>query len=170
MAGAAVELDLKELESLARILNGVKLDSDDRTQLLHDIGVEMESQTQERFDTQKDPEGNAWKALAQKTRDYYMQNGSGGGSLLVQSGYLRDSITSQVSDSWSVLVGATMIYAAIHQWGGEIVPKTAAALFVPGYGKLKKVNIPARPYLGVSSQDAADIAAIAQRFVAGRFK
>jgi phage gpG-like protein len=69
-----------------------------------------------------------------------------------------------------VLVGATVVYAAIHQWGGEIVPKTAPALYVPGYGKLKKVTIPARPYLGVSGQDAADIALIAQRFVARRFK
>jgi phage virion morphogenesis protein len=170
MAGATAELGLKEVEGLARILNGAKLDSGGRTQLLHDIGVEMESQTQERFDTQKDPGGNKWKDLAQKTRDYYVQNGLGGGSLLVQSGYLRDSITSRVSDSWSVLVGATMVYAAVHQRGGEIVPKNAAALFVPGYGRLKKVNIPARPYLGVSSQDAADIAETAQRFIAGRFK
>jgi phage virion morphogenesis protein len=169
MAGAAVELGLRDIEGLARILNGATLGPDDRAQLLHDIGAEMVSQTQERFDTQKDPAGNTWKALAQKTRDYYMQNGLGKGSLLVQSGYLRDTVTSQVSDSWSVLVGATMVYAAIHQWGGEIVPKTAPYLSVPGYGKLKQVNIPARPYLGVSSQDAADIAAIAQKFVARRF-
>ncbi|MDR0386856.1 MAG: phage virion morphogenesis protein [Treponema sp.] len=170
MAGAVISLGLKEVEGLARILNGVKLASEDRVQLLKDIGVELESQTQERFDTQKDPDGNKWKELAQKTRDYYMQNGLGKGSLLVQEGSLRDTITSRVSDSWSVLVGATMIYAAIHQWGGEIVPKAAAALYVPGYGKLKKVTIPARPYLGVSSQDAADIAAIAQGFAARRFK
>jgi phage virion morphogenesis protein len=170
MAGAAVELDLKEIEGLARILNGAKLDSDDRAQLLHDLGVEMVSQTIERFDTQKDPEGNKWKELAQKTRDYYTQNGLGGGSLLVQGGGLRDSVTSEVQGgAWSVLAGATMVYAAIHQWGGEIVPKTAAALFVPGYGKLKKVNIPARPYLGVSAQDAADIALKAQQFEARRF-
>jgi phage virion morphogenesis protein len=169
MAGAAVELGLGDIEGLARILNGATLGPDDRAQLLHDIGAEMVSQTQKRFDTQKDPAGNTWKELAQKTQDYYREQGLGGGSLLVQSGYLRDSITSRVSNSWSVMVGATMVYAAIHQWGGEIVPKTAAALFVPGYGKLKKVNIPARPYLGVSSRDAADIAAIAQKFVARRF-
>jgi phage gpG-like protein len=60
------------------------------------------------------------------------------------------------------------VYAAIHQWGGTIVPKTAPALFVPGYGTLRRVTIPARPYLGISSQDAADITAIAQRFMARR--
>jgi phage gpG-like protein len=66
-------------------------------------------------------------------------------------------------------VGATKIYAAIHQWGGDIVPKNAGALFVPGYGRLKKVTIPARPYLGISSKNAADIVLITQRFLAGRF-
>jgi phage virion morphogenesis protein len=169
MAGAVVELGLKEIEGLARILNGVTLGPQDRVQLLHDIGVEMESQTQERFDTQKDPEGNPWKELAEKTRDYYMKQGLGTGSLLVQGGGLRDSIESRVSGSWSVLAGATKIYAAIHQFGGEIAPKTAPYLWVPGYGKLKKVNIPARPYLGVSVQDAADIALKARQFAARRF-
>jgi phage virion morphogenesis protein len=170
MAGAAIELGLKEVEGLARILNGVKLESRDRVQLLTDIGVEMESRTQERFDTKKDPEGKPWAAPAQRTRDYYRERFPHARPPLVIDGGLRDSIESQVPDSWSVLVGATKIYAAIHQWGGEIVPKNAPALYVPGYGKLKKVNIPARPYLGISGQDAADIAAIAQGFVAGRFK
>ncbi|MDR1286765.1 MAG: phage virion morphogenesis protein [Treponema sp.] len=170
MAGSTVELGLKEVEGLTRILNGVKLESQDRVRLLKDIGVEMESQTQERFDTKKDPEGKPWAALAQKTLDYYRERFPHAQPPLVIDGGLRDSIESQTPDSWSVLVGATKIYAAIHQWGGEIVPKTAAALYVPGYGKLKKVNIPARPYLGVSSQDAADIATLAQGFIAGRFK
>jgi phage virion morphogenesis protein len=170
MAGAAVSLGLQEIEGLARILNGVKLEPQDRVQLLKDIGVEMESQTQERFDTKKDPEGKPWKALAQKTQDYYRGQFPHAQPPLVIDGGLRDSLESQVPDSWSVLVGATKIYAAIHQFGGEIAPKNAAALYVPGYGTLQKVNIPARPYLGVSGQDAGDIAAIAQRFVAGRFK
>jgi phage virion morphogenesis protein len=151
MAGAAIELNLKEVEGLVRILNGVKLGPEDRAQLLTDIGVEMEGQTRDRFDTQKDPEGNVWKELAQKTRDYYMKNGLDKKSLLVQEGYLRASITSQVSDTWSVLAGATRIYAAVHQFGWP------------------EKNIPARPYLGISSQDAADIAALTQRFIAGRF-
>ncbi|MDR3173177.1 MAG: phage virion morphogenesis protein [Treponema sp.] len=168
MAGAAIELGLQEVEALARVLNGVKLGSGDRAQLLHDIGVEMVRQTRERFDSQEDSEGNKWKDLAQKTKDYYNRHDLGGGSLLVQSGGLRDSTESQVPDSWSVLSGATKVYAAIHQWGGEIRPKGAKALFVPGYGRLKKVTIPARPYLGISGQDASDIAAIAQRFAAGR--
>ncbi|MDR3249392.1 MAG: phage virion morphogenesis protein [Treponema sp.] len=167
MDGAAVSFDLREIDGLAAKLNKAKLSTQDRAVLLRSIGAEVEAQTQERFDTQTDPEGNPWKALAQKTKDYYIENGFGGGSLLVKSGGLRDSVESQVS-SWSVLVGATKIYAAIHQWGGDIVPKTAPALFVPGYGRLKKVTIPARPYVGISSNNAAEIAIIVQQFIAGR--
>jgi phage gpG-like protein len=60
-----------------------------------------------------------------------------------------------------------MEYAAIHQWGGEIKPKSAKALFVPGYGMLQKVTIPARPYLGVSAEDTKAIESAAAQFLAG---
>ncbi|MDR1373794.1 MAG: phage virion morphogenesis protein [Treponema sp.] len=165
---AMVSLGLGEIEGLAQLLKEAALGPQDRAQLLHDIGVEVTRQTQERFDSQKDPGGNPWKALAQKTKDYYAKNGLSGGSLLVQGGGLRDSLEMQVIDSSSIVVGATKIYAAVHQWGGDIVPKNAPALFVPGYGLLKKVHIPARPYLGLASRDIEDIAAITRQFVARR--
>jgi hypothetical protein len=57
----------------------------------------MEAQTQERFDTQKSPDGNSWKALAEKTTAYYAKKGLlGARSILVGEGTLRDSITSEV--------------------------------------------------------------------------
>ena len=164
MAAAEVSIDTREIRGLAEILSKAKLSAGDRQELLRQIGVEMESQTQERFDTQEDPEGNPWKLLAQKTAEYYTEKFPGA-TLLVREGGLRDSVESQVQDSWSVLVGATKEYAAIHQFGGDITPKSAKALFVPGYGLLQKVTIPARPYLGVSSQNAAEIASIAQKFI-----
>jgi len=168
MASAECSFDLSEIDGLAKLVEQAKLSSADRVQLLKNIGVEVESQTQERFDTQRDPDGNPWKELAQKTRDYYSRSGKGGGSLLVQEGGLRDSVTSEVADSWSVIVGATKVYAAIHQLGGEIRPKAKKALYVPGYGKLQKVSIPARPYLGISTSDADGIMQVAARFLAER--
>jgi phage gpG-like protein len=63
-----------------------------------------------------------------------------------------------------------MEYAAVHQFGAEIKPKSAKALFVPGYGKLQKVNIPARPYLGVSSDDAKAIENAVAVFLEGIIK
>jgi phage virion morphogenesis protein len=171
MAAATVSFNVKEIDSVKKMLAKAALNSASRQKLLQSIGVEMESQTQERFDTQESPDGNPWKALAQKTSDYYMSRGMGHRSLLVGEGMLRDSVTSQVqSGGWSVLVGATMEYAAVHQFGATITPKSAKALFVPGYGMLKKAAIPARPYLGVSQDNAKEIAATAAAFLAGGIK
>jgi len=168
MAAAQVSFDLKEVDAVRKTLAEAVLDSGGRQRLLQSIGVEMETQTKERFDTQRSPEGDSWKALAQRTKDYYRSNGKGHRGILVGEGLLRDSITSEVQQAgWSVLVGATMEYAAAHQFGAAITPKTAKALAVPGYGMLKKVTIPARPYLGVSPNDAREIASIAAAFLAG---
>jgi len=168
---AQVSFDLKEVDAVRKMLAEAALDSNDRQRLLGSIGVEMESQTKERFGTQRSPDGESWKALAQKTQDYYMSKGKGHRSLLVGEGLLRDSITSEVQEgASSVLVGATMEYAAVHQFGATITPKTAKALAVPGYGMLRKVVIPARPYLGVSQNDAAVIASAVSEFLGRGFK
>jgi len=169
--GASVSFDLKEVDAVRKMLANASLDTADRGRLLQSIGVEMEAQTQERFDTQKSPDGDSWKDLAQKTKDYYAGKGWSARSILVGEGDLRDSITSEVQGgAWSVLVGATKEYAAVHQFGAEIVPKSAKALYVPGYGRLKKVNIPARPYLGVSTEDAKVIEFAVASFLEGVIK
>ena len=147
MASAEFKFDLRELDGLAELLDGARLSSDDRRQLLTDIGTEVEAQTQERFDNQRDPQGNPWQQLAEKTREWYVRNGMGHGFLLDQSGGLRDSLTMEVDD-WPVLVGATKIYAATHQYG--------------------RGGIPARPYLGMSSSNANEIMELARNFIAGR--
>ena len=167
---AQVSFDLKEVDSVRKMLAEAALDSNDRQRLLGSIGVEMETQTRERFDTQRSPEGDTWKALAQKTQEYYTSKGKGHRSLLVGEGTLRDNITSNVQEgASSVLVGATMEYAAVHQFGATITPKTAKALMVPGYGMLGKVEIPARPYLGVSQNDAGVIVSLVSEFLGKGF-
>jgi phage virion morphogenesis protein len=169
--GASVSFDLKEVSAVKKLLAKASLDSMDRSRLLQSIGVEMEAQTQERFDTQESPDGNAWKTLAQKTRNYYAGKGWTARSILVGEGTLRDSITSEVKGgAWSALVGATMEYAAVHQFGAEIKPKNAKALFVPGYGMLQKVTIPTRPYFGVSQNDTKAIEAVVAIFLEGIIK
>jgi len=171
MAAASVSFELREIDAVKNLLADAALDSDERGRLLRSIGVEMESQTRERFDTRRSPEGDSWKALAQKTAEYYMDAGMGHRSILVGTGMLRDSVTSEVeSGAWSALVGATMEYAATHQFGATIRPRAAKALAVPGHGMLRKATIPARPYLGVSQNDAVEIASIATAFVSGRIR
>lgn len=153
MASASVSFDLKEIEAVKKLPAGAALDGADRGRLLQSIGVEMEAQTRERFDTKRSPEGNPWKALARKTRDYYAGKGWAARSILVGEGTLRDSITSEVQGgAWSALAGAAMEYAAVHQFGWP------------------KKNIPARPCLGVSPDDAKAIEAAAALFLEGIMK
>jgi phage virion morphogenesis protein len=153
MASAAVSFDLREIEGLAKILNEAKLSPRERTQLLHDIGEEVVVQIQNRLTVDKeDPEGNPWQAIAEKTDRYYKKYFPEAKPPLWRKGELLDTLESQINDSWSILVGATKEYAATHQFGRP------------------EANIPARPYLGISKDDAEEIAAIAQNFLAGRLK
>jgi phage virion morphogenesis protein len=170
--GASVSFDLKEVDAVKKLLASASLSAAGRESLLKGIALEIEEQTKQRFDTQKSPDGDSWKALAQKTKDYYASKGLlGARSILVGEGLLQQSITSEVQGgAWSVLVGATREYAAVHQFGAEIRPKSAKALFVPGYGMLKKATIPARPYLGVSPNDIKAIEAAVAVFLEGIIK
>jgi phage virion morphogenesis protein len=151
MAAATVSFDLTEIEAVKKMLANAALDGADRGRLLQSIGLEMEEQTKERFDTKESPEGNTWKDIAEKTRRYYERKPAlSPEPPLVLEGMLRDSLTSEVQGgAWSVLAGATMEYAAVHQFGWP------------------KKNIAARPYLGVSQDDAKGIEALTAAFLSG---
>lgn len=88
-----------------------------------------------------------------------------GNKVLSQSGDLKKSITF-AAEATRVIVGpgGGAPYARIHQFGGVIRPKRAKALAVP-CGKrvlrLKKVTIPARPYLVVPQSETPLLARIA---------
>jgi len=82
-----------------------------------------------------------------------------GSKPLYASGALHDSIDYK-SGLGQVTVGSPLIYAAIHHFGGIIKPKNAKALAFSSGGKqyfAKSVTIPARPYLGISPDNAREI-------------
>lgn len=149
MASTYIKFDTSQLGVLARRLNqGAALKPSDSTQLLENLGAEIEDQTRERFSTKKAPDGTPWKDIAEATREYYAQNFPGAQPSLLMSGALRDSVETQAQNQWSVIVGATMEYAAVHQWGWEAR------------------NIDARPYLGIGPKDEQALAGIATEFIA----
>lgn len=123
----------------------------DTTPIMGAIGLGLVRNTKDRFSSQTDPNGGAWKAL---TPDYAaMKKGPG---ILRESRTLFNTITYKASRD-SVEVGPNTIYAAIHQFGGTIKPKQAKALAFPSQGGIsivrKAVTIPARPYLGINDAD-----------------
>lgn len=142
--------DTKEVKELQNKINKLKLNSSNQKKLLESIGVEIESQIEERFATQTDTSGSRWADISAKTRAYYSKKGIGG-SLLSRTRQLRDTIESQVSSD-RLLVGATKIYAATHNYGDG------------------KRNIPKREFIGLSPQNVIEIESIIDDFVEANLK
>lgn len=129
---------------------------------MRDIATYGESSTRERMDLQLGPDGNRWKPSLRVQLH--------GGKTLDDSGHLISSITSRSSSNVAEW-GTNRIYAAIHQSGGTIKPKFATSLrfrLASGaFVSTRKVTIPARPYLGVNDENAADILDILQARIEG---
>lgn len=124
--------------------------------LMADIGEVLTESTQRRFDTGIGPDGIAWEPLA---------DGSGRTPLRL-TGRMRDEIFPTAGDDW-VEISATARQARWHQEGTDpfvILAKDKKALSWPGGpGPRKKVNhpgLPARPFIGVSAEDAEQIEAL----------
>ena len=103
--------------------------------LAYSTGQESTGSTKERLDLGVATDGSAWVPWSE---DYAITR-HGGQSLLIDQGYLQDSIQN-ISDGANARVGAHMAYGAIHQEGGQA-------------GRGKKTTIPARPYPGLSEHD-----------------
>lgn len=137
----------------------------DMTPALRGIGEYLAGSSQDRFGSQTAPDGSAWTPLSKWYRDGKSANQD---KILTLRGYLRSSVHWQVMPD-QVLVGSNLEYAAIHQFGGIIRPKQAKALKVGGR-VVSQVKIPARPYLGISTDDATESEALVADYLAGAFK
>lgn len=142
--------DIEEIKKLQDKLKNLKLSSSEERDILEAIGTEIETQIEERFENQRDVSGNKWKDISQKTREYYNKKGIVG-SILSRTRQLRDTIESQVNNS-QLLTGATKVYAAVHNFGND------------------SRNIPQREFLGLSSDNYADIENIINEFLENSIK
>lgn len=110
---------------------------------LKTIGLALEANIRERWDRETDPEGNRWQPLKASTIKRKIRKRKPL-KILLQDDHLRFTISSQADDS-TLVVGSPQKYAAIHQLGG------------PAGRKGRQFQMPARPFLGISKQDEADI-------------
>lgn len=69
-----------------------------------------------------------------------------------KTGTLANSINVRLLNDWTAIVGTNVKYAAIHEFGGTILPKNKKMLSwkLPDgkWAFAKKVVMPARPFLG----------------------
>ena len=122
-----------------------------RQMLAETLGEQLVSSTIQRFEDEKGPDGEDWKKSRRAKRE--------GGQTLSDKGQFKGSINYEASPA-AVAVGTTdKVKGKIHQHGGTIKPKSKKALrFKTGSGfvTVKKVTMPARPYLGINEEDIAE--------------
>ena len=134
-----------QLEGLAAVQSYLEQISDsDRSELMESIAAEGEQQTRRRIKEDKStPEGFAWYELSPEYAERKSRFSSGG--ILEYEGFLEQTISS-AADSGNAWWGSDRVYAAAQQFG------------ISG-------RLPARPYLGLSSANMADIQQIASAWL-----
>lgn len=135
----------------------------DKKQINAAISEGVRESTLERFRTSKGPDGIRWKTSIRAATE--------GGKTLVQNAQLRNSIRSK-SDASGFAVGTNVKHGATHQFGDErtIRARRAKALRFKVGGqwvskKQVKVEIPARPFLGLSEDDMEEIKGTVEDFI-----
>ncbi|WP_298173935.1 phage virion morphogenesis protein [Novosphingobium sp.] len=142
--------------AIERKLAGLVKAFGDLEPLMQGFGLYLESATIDRFENERGPDGQRWKPSLRARQQ--------GGKTLTDRPQLRSSITSQAGPD-SVEVGTNKIYGGIHQFGGTIRAKNAEYLTfrLPGglgVRRVKSVTMPARPFLGLSSEDENELLAL----------
>lgn len=146
--GVSVTVDATSIEAAIARLR--PLISFDPAPLMEEIAALGESQTRRRLTDEKTaPDGTPWAPNLVGT------------AILTQTGqHLLQSVAFYATADEAVW-GAAWEFAHIHQEGAVIKPKTAAVLrFKTPGGKWvskKSVTIPARPFVGISAENRAEI-------------
>lgn len=185
MSGASLKVEIKaELERVRAMLQ--EQAALDYGSLTPRLGEYLLRSTRQRFVEQKGPDGQTWQALSRRTRKKYNQD-----KVLTLRGYLRRSVHYRIESDRVVAVGTNLRYAAAHQLGSSFVVNAHSRVqryrSVAGRmlfaGKRHKrvveknvttggymVNVPARPFLGISAEDRAQILRIIKDWLGDRGK
>lgn len=142
MAGARVELSIDLGEAQNALQRAVQsLGDDGQALLLADIGEHLLRSTRDRAALQVDPDGHRWRALEPSYARWKKKKRPGVPILKFDNHMLGDQLSAQLEGHDTLLVGTNAVYGAIHQFGGQT----------------PRGNIPSRPWLGISTDDEAEI-------------
>ena len=157
MPGARLTIEIDDT-AVRQALNRLIAAGRDMTPLMRDIGEELLNSTRERFVDQEGPDGTPWAPLSEATKRRKRRNA---GKILTERGFLRGNLTYQAGPD-AVVVGSPSIYAGTHQFG---VARGAFGSTSKGQPILWG-NIPARPFLGLSTADESAVLLLINRYLA----
>ena len=128
------------------LLDRLKAATRDLRPAMRDIGEAMLNSTKARFDDQEAPDGTPWAELKDSTKARKKRNAD---KILTERGDLRRDIVYRAGTD-QVEIGTPRVYGGTHQFGAE------KGSFDSDRG-IPWGDIPARPFLGVSPDDADTI-------------
>lgn len=181
MAGATLEFDAA---GALAVINEAALAMGNPETMLRDIGEYLLIAHDRRFASQTAPDGTPWQPLSPA---YQRRKRKNPDKILVLDGYLKNTLRYQVRGD-ELVFGTNRKYGAIHHFGGEIdiAARSQQAYFRQGkdgavgnqFVSRRKSNfaqwvtigayniqIPARPFLGVSSEDEYALVGIAMKYL-----
>ncbi len=163
MAGASldIQLEISNAAEVKVVFEALQTRLTDLTPVFQDIGEAMLNVTRKRFEDSVAPDGSAWAPLSEATLIGRARRASGGhltdrrynkeqrwtksaamayafAKPLIDRGHLMGTLNYQAT-AREVRIGTPLIYGATHQFGDP------------------RRNIPARPFLGLSSSDEQDL-------------
>lgn len=154
MAGAMLDVKLDDSRVGAALGELMERLGELRTPLL-DIAEYLHQSTDERFRKKVAPDGSPWAPLSPVT--LAKKKGKG---ILRESGALQDTFRHAVTGN-ELAFGTDRPYGAVHQFGQKKGASGTTSRGTP----LPWGDIPARPYLGLSSDDEVEILAIIQDYL-----
>lgn len=155
MAGAMLDVTL-DTSQVGKALDDLAERLGDLTTPLNDIGEYLQISTDERFRQKVAPDGSPWAPLSPVT--LARKKGPG---ILREKGTLQDTLRKQVT-STELAFGTDRPYGAVHQFGQKkgASGKTGKGRPIP-WG-----DIPAREYLGLSTDDETEVLFIIRQYLA----
>lgn len=150
---SSISVRLEGADEILKRIQGIE--NLDKAGLMQAVAEGLRTSTVERFGKEQSPEGKKWvPSIRARSR---------GGKTLQNSGALRNSIRSEADNSGAA-VGTNQIYAATHQFGAKRTIRAKNSRYLrfqigDRYVSVPAVDIeiPARPFLGVSEEDEKEI-------------
>lgn len=154
MAGINIEIDDAELN---RALSEVEKLGDNLDGLFSQMGEYLLRKTRDRFADEQAPDGTPWAQLSQATtltEGYPFSKTRNRDKVLTESGALMGTLRFAIEGN-SLVIGSNRPYAAMMHFGGKTSPNSM----------IPNATIPARPFLGVNSQEKDHLLKLAKRYV-----
>lgn len=184
MAGVTLEFDNSQVLA---VIQQAAVALGNPGPMLRNMGEYLLIAHDQRWASQTSPDGQPWAPLSPAYLESKKKNRD---KILVLDGYLKNTLRYQVNGG-ELLFGSNRVYAAIHHFGGTIdMParsqqayfrqdKRSGAVGNRFVSRRRSnfaqwvtlgaytISIPARPFLGTSTADDAELSAIALDYIRG---